>query len=119
MSQPVFIKASLRAGSFSLKVVGLALRSETQIRTICLFESHSVQPKLLVGRFYLYVKAEHHIQPKGPAEHHIDPAEHHIDPAEHHIDLFYDLASLFNSYLYCKLNVISTRPMKFLMDTSL
>ena len=35
----------------------LPLRFETQIRPIFLFESHSVQQKVLVGRFYLCVKA--------------------------------------------------------------
>ena len=30
---------------------------EIQVRPICLFESHSVQQKLLLGRFYLCVKA--------------------------------------------------------------
>ena len=35
----------------------LPLRFQTQIRPICLFESHNVQHKVLVGRFYLCVKA--------------------------------------------------------------
>ena len=35
----------------------LPLRFETQTRLICLFESHSVQQKVLVGRFYLRVTA--------------------------------------------------------------
>ena len=37
---------------------GLSLRFETQTRSICLFESHSVQQKVSVGRFYLYVKVQ-------------------------------------------------------------
>ena len=35
----------------------LPLWFETQTRPICLFESHSVQKKVLVGRFYLRVTA--------------------------------------------------------------
>ena len=35
---------------------GLPLKLETQTRPICLFETHSVQEKVLVGRFYLCVK---------------------------------------------------------------
>ena len=57
LHQPVFIKASLRAGSFSLKVQDLSLRFETQTQPIFLFESHSVKQKVLVDRFYLCVKA--------------------------------------------------------------
>ena len=39
------------------RLQGLPLMFETQIRLICLFESHSVQQKLLDRRFYLCVKA--------------------------------------------------------------
>ena len=55
LAQPAFIKTSLGAGSSSLK--GLPLRFKRQTRPICLFESHSVQQKVLVGRFYLFFKA--------------------------------------------------------------
>ena len=36
---------------------GHPLRFEIQTRSVCLFESHSVQQKVLVGRFYLCIKA--------------------------------------------------------------
>ena len=39
------------------RLQGLPLRFETQTRQICLFESHGVQQKVLVGRFCLCVKA--------------------------------------------------------------
>ena len=67
LAQPAFMKASPRpaiqpwrlqgfpvAGSSAWKAAGP--RFETQIWSICLFESHSVQPKILVGRFYSCIK---------------------------------------------------------------
>ena len=36
---------------------GLPLMFKTETRPICLFESHSIQQKVLVGRFYLCIKA--------------------------------------------------------------
>ena len=53
-----FIKASL--GSVVLPwrwLQSLILRFETKSRSICLFESHSVQQEVLVGWFYLCIKA--------------------------------------------------------------
>ena len=38
------------------RLQGLPLWLETQTRSICLFESRSVQQKVFVGRFYLRVK---------------------------------------------------------------
>ena len=39
----------------SWRLHGLPLRFEKQTRPICLFESHSVQQKVLVSKFYVYV----------------------------------------------------------------
>ena len=39
------------------RLQGLPLRFETQTRPICSFDSHNVQQKILVGRFYLRVTA--------------------------------------------------------------
>ena len=39
------------------RLQGLPLRFKTQSQSICLFESHSVQQKVLVGRFYSRVTA--------------------------------------------------------------
>ena len=39
------------------RLQGLPLRFKTQTQPICLFESHSVQQKVLVGRFHLMVTA--------------------------------------------------------------
>ena len=39
LAQPAFIKASLGAGSYSLKFAGFILILETQTRPICLFDS--------------------------------------------------------------------------------
>ena len=38
------------------RLLDLPLRLQTQTQLICLFESHSVQQKVLVGRLYLFVK---------------------------------------------------------------
>ena len=89
LAQPAFIKASLGASSSSLKVSDLPLSFETQTRPICLFESHSVQLKVLVGRFYLCVKA----------------LRNTISTLNPH----------FNSYIYCIVHVISTWPQKRFM----
>ena len=43
--------------SFPWRLQGLPQSYKTQKWPICLFESHSVQQKLLLGRFYLRVKA--------------------------------------------------------------
>ena len=89
LAQPAFIKASLGASSSSLKVSDLPLSFETQTRPICLFESHSVQLKVLVGRFYLCVKA----------------LRNTISTLNPH----------FNNYIYCIVHVISTWPQKRFM----
>ena len=39
------------------RLQGLPVRVETQTRSICLFKSHRLQPKLLVIRFYLCVRS--------------------------------------------------------------
>ena len=55
---PAFIKASLGPTVLPSRwFKGFPLRFETQTQPICLFESHSVQQKLLGGRFYLCIKA--------------------------------------------------------------
>ena len=43
LAQPAFINASLGAGSSLLKMQHLPLKFETQIQSICLFESRSVK----------------------------------------------------------------------------
>ena len=53
LAQPAFIKAFLKAGSSSLKIVG----PPTEVRKTDPNQSHSVQYKVLVGRFHLCVKA--------------------------------------------------------------
>ena len=89
LAQHAFIKASLGPSSSSLKASDLPLNFETQTRPICLFESHSVQLKVLVGRFYLCVKA----------------LRNTISTLNPH----------FNSYIYCIVHVISTWPQKRFM----
>ena len=42
---------------FSWRLQGFPLRFETQTRPICLFEAHSTQQKVLIGRFCLCVMA--------------------------------------------------------------
>ena len=76
------------------RLQGLPLRFKTQTRPICLLESHSVQQKGLVGRFYLCVEAPQYQSLPG------------FNP-------------LFNRYVYCKAHVISTKPQKFLMIADL
>ena len=56
LSQPSFIKASLGPPALPQRLHGLPLRFETRARPICLFESHSVQQKVLVSRFYLCIR---------------------------------------------------------------
>ena len=56
-TQPTFIKASWEPVDLSWRFQGLPLRFETYTQPICLFESHSVQQKVLVSRFYLRVTA--------------------------------------------------------------
>ena len=58
--QPAFFKASLGAGISFLKVAG-PLTVVRNIDSTRLFESHSVQQKVLLGRFYHVLKpvAEH------------------------------------------------------------
>ena len=56
LAQPAFIKASLGPAVQPWRLHCLPLRFETQTQPIFLFESHSVQQKVLVGRFYLCIK---------------------------------------------------------------
>ena len=56
LAQPVYIEAFLGPAVQSWRLQDLPLRFETQIRPIYLFESHSVQQKILVGRYYLCIK---------------------------------------------------------------
>ena len=53
LAQPAFIKADLGAGSSTLKVV----ESLSEVRNTDPTQSHSVQCKILVARFYLCVNA--------------------------------------------------------------
>ena len=46
------IKSSLEPAVFSWNLESLSLRFKSETQPICLFESHSVQQKLLVSRFY-------------------------------------------------------------------
>ena len=54
---PAFIKASLELEVQPWRLQVLPLRFEKQTRPTCLFESHSIQQKVLVGRFHLCIKA--------------------------------------------------------------
>ena len=54
LAQPAFIKSSLELAAQPWRLQSLPLRFETQTQGIYLFESHSVQQKVLVGRFYSY-----------------------------------------------------------------
>ena len=67
LAQPAFMKASLGpaiqpwrlqglpvAGNSALKAAGPRFKSQTW--SMFLFESHSVQPKILVGRFYSCIR---------------------------------------------------------------
>ena len=54
LAQLAFIKASLGAGSFSLEVAWLSTEV-WNVNLAHLFESHSVQQKVLVDRFYLCI----------------------------------------------------------------
>ena len=55
LAQPAFIKASLGAAVVPWRLQGLPLSFETQTEPICLFESRSVRPKVLVvGSDYVF-----------------------------------------------------------------
>ena len=56
LAQPAFIKAPLGVGSSSFNVAGHPT-DVWNTDSAYLFESHSVQQKVLAGRFYLCVKA--------------------------------------------------------------
>ena len=56
LAQPPFIKAFLEPAVQPWRFQGLSMRFKTQIRPVCLYESLSVQQKVLDGRFYLYIK---------------------------------------------------------------
>ena len=56
LAQPAFIKASLEPAVQPWMLQGLSLKFKTQNQPICLFESHSILQKVLVGRFYLCIK---------------------------------------------------------------
>ena len=57
LAQHAFTKVSLGPAVLPLRLQGFPLRYETQSQPICLSESHSLQQKVLVGRFYLCIKA--------------------------------------------------------------
>ena len=52
LAPPAFIKAYLGPAVLPWRLQGVPLRFQTHTRPICLFESHSVQQKVIVGRFY-------------------------------------------------------------------
>ena len=54
LAQPPFIKSSLELAAQPWRLQSLPLRFETQTQCIYFFESHSVQQKVLVGKFYSY-----------------------------------------------------------------
>ena len=54
--KPAFIKVPMGPAVLPWRLQGLPLNFETQTRPIYLFESHSIQQKVLVGTFYLCIK---------------------------------------------------------------
>ena len=89
LEQPAFIKASLGAGSSSLKVAECLteVRNTDSAHLFVWITQCSV--KVLVGRFYICVRA------------------------------LWNTMSTSSSSIYCKAHVISTRPQKFLMISAL
>ena len=59
LTQPAFINASLGPTVQFWRLRYLPLRLEKQTLPICLFKLHSVQEKVLVGRFYLCINASY------------------------------------------------------------
>ena len=51
-----FIKPLLRPAALPRRLQGFPLRFKVQTQSICLFESRSIRQKVLLGRFYLYVR---------------------------------------------------------------
>ena len=78
---------------------GFPLRFETQTWSICLFETYSLQQKVLEGRFYLSIYVLRSYK-------------------NYYKNFFQVLIPLFNSYTYYKAHVISTKPQK-LIDSDL
>ena len=56
LAQPILSRLPWEMTVLPWRLLGLPLKFKTQTRPIFLFESHSVQQKVLVGRFYLCVK---------------------------------------------------------------
>ena len=76
---------------FKARLQGLPLRFETQTWSICLFESHSVQPN----------------------------EKQYQGSTKNNINFFQVLNAPFYSYMYCQAHVISARSQKIFMFTGL
>ena len=56
LAKSAFMNDSMEPVFQPWRLMGLPLRFETQTPTICLFESHSIQQKVLVDRFHLCIR---------------------------------------------------------------